>query len=180
MLLGVKMVGQSDGVPASSQFTLFSNALSYDRNLEQKLTSEGEISIAILYQEGTSASLMARNDFIKAGKKSSIKVVKDHPITLHLINLDAYESLEKAISGREISAFYITPMQSINLNRIKGIAQKEGILSMTAKSEYFDKGIAIGIDDRGDKPRIAINLRSAKAEQSDFGAQLLKISRVIQ
>ena len=51
---------------------------------------------------------------------------------------------------------------------------------MTGKSEYFDKGIAIGIENREDKPSIAINLNRAKAEKSDFGSQLLKMSRVIQ
>jgi hypothetical protein len=51
---------------------------------------------------------------------------------------------------------------------------------LTGVPDYIYNGISVGIDIKGEKPEILINLKSSKLEGADFSSQLLKISTIIE
>ncbi|HEX9006681.1 MAG TPA: YfiR/HmsC family protein, partial [Bacteroidota bacterium] len=67
-----------------------------------------------------------------------------------------------------------------NVQDIARIGHQEHILSTTSVPDYVRNGIEVGISQLAGKPRIIINLGSARAAGADFGAGLLRMATVIQ
>ena len=44
---------------------------------------------------------------------------------------------------------------------------------------YVEGGLAIGVDMKGDRPEIVINLAASRAEGAELNAHLLKLARVV-
>ena len=44
---------------------------------------------------------------------------------------------------------------------------------------YVEAGLSVGLDIERDRPQIVVNLEASRAEGADFGAQLLKLARVL-
>jgi hypothetical protein len=44
---------------------------------------------------------------------------------------------------------------------------------------YVETGLAIGVDMKGERPEIVINLAASRAEGADLTAHLLKLARLV-
>ena len=78
-----------------------------------------------------------------------------------------------------VDALYITPVRAIAMEAITAVSQKRRELTLTGVPEFVDDGLAVGIDLHGQKPRILINLKAARAEGADFEARLLKLAKIV-
>ncbi len=83
------------------------------------------------------------------------------------------------MSNHDIDILYITPLRATGIKEIIRACGAGKILTLTGVPEYVTDGVAIGIGIKGEKPRILINITSAKNEGSDFSSQLLKLAMVI-
>ncbi len=175
-LITPELISQKMEVPVEIQVPIFFKILTFDRNLEKR--SGKKLTIGIVHQSGYKEFLNAKNKFIETLNKTSIKKLKDIPVSLVPIDVDNSD-LEDFVSKNEVSALYIAPLRAYNTEDIIKVIQNKKIVTMTGVIEQINSGVSIGIGSKGDKPLIIINLRSAKLEGVDFSSQLLKLAKII-
>jgi hypothetical protein len=169
--------GQEMPVPVDVQYSLFLKIASFDRNLAAR---EGEnVVIGVLFQEGVKSSLQAKEDFLNAAAQCSQKQLFDKPIECIGIPIEQGADLQEVLVGSKLTAAYVTPMRAINISALAHSLTERGILTFTGVPEYVEKGVAIGIGLRADRPLILINLIQGKRAGADLSAQLLRLAKVV-
>ena len=71
-------------------------------------------------------------------------------------------------------------LRAFDLAAITDWARKSRIVTLTGIPAFVDRGVSVGIDLQGGKPRILINLQAARAEGADFDSGLLKLARIVE
>ncbi len=168
---------QEMAVPVSVQFPLFLKILVFDRNLRNRVGDE--IVIGVIHQRKFKRSLRVKDEFMDVMKESPIKTVADIPIRLVSIDVDDAD-LENTISKNEIDVLYITPVRTLEMKKFTSLSFAKKITTLTGVPDYVAEGLAVGIGTKGGKPRIIINLPTAKAEGADFSSGLLNLAKVIK
>jgi hypothetical protein len=175
---GMPAGGQEMPVPVDVQYPLFTRILTFDRNLQR--TNHATITIGVLYQPNVRMSTAAKDDFFEAASRSPSLEVFGRTIDLVGIEFTSPDHLEDSLAAAGIAALYLTPMRTIDIGALTAIAEKYNIITMTGVPEYVDMGVVIGIETRGDRPVIIINLPRARAAGADLSSQLLKLARIIE
>jgi hypothetical protein len=164
-------------VPVNIQFKIFLKILSYNRNLD---LTDGKLNILIIYQNNFRTSLNVKNNIIDYFEKEKIYNFENVPLLINSISINNETDIENYLNKNKCQVIYITPVRSFDFELFKDLCHKQKILSLTGVTEYVYNGISVGIDIKGEKPDILINLKSAKLEGADFSSQLLKISTIIE
>ena len=61
------------------------------------------------------------------------------------------------------------------------VTQSEKILSCTCKAEYVTScGVTMAVGLKDNKPKIYLNLSSAKREGADFSAKFLRVAEIVE
>ncbi|PYP39871.1 MAG: hypothetical protein DMD43_09830 [Gemmatimonadetes bacterium] len=83
------------------------------------------------------------------------------------------------VRSHGVSLLYLTSGLS-DLDELIRFSQASRITSATGVRSYVEKGVAVGIGVRQDKPEILINLPASRSEGSEFDASLLRIATVLK
>ncbi len=174
---GAALTAQEMAVPVTVQLPLFVKILSFDRNLVAQ--PSGPIVMGVLYQSKFRASANVADEVRRAAGRLT---VVGNGATLRVIPLDLDETpdLGSALRRLPLTVLYVSPLRAMDLESVAAATRKARILTLTGVPRYVAAGISIGIDMKGNRPDIVINLPAAKAEGADLDAQLLKLARVIQ
>jgi hypothetical protein len=164
-------------VPVEIQFPLLLKTLTFDRNLKSRVGDE--IVIGLVYQCKFKASLNAKDQFMKVAKSSSISSIEGIPIRLVAIDVEE-TTLEDNLSKNDVNILYVAPLRALEIKKITEVSRAKQITTLTGVPRYVEKGLAVGIGTKEEKPEIIINLPAAKAEGADFSSQLLKLAKVIK
>jgi YfiR/HmsC-like len=167
-------------VLASIQYNLFTKILAFDRNVEARTSSAGDLVIGILYQEKVRSSVIEKDEMVTAMKASSQVLVGGHKVTYKLIPLPESGDVRSVLSSSKVSMYYLTPLRGIDISSILTISHSQKILTLSGVPSYCDKGVSVCIEQVGEKAGIVIHLSSARLEGADLSSQLLKMARVIQ
>jgi hypothetical protein len=164
-------------IPADLQLALMVKILSFDRRLEQR--AGGELRVTVLYQERYPASLAAARDLQRAFASMRIRTIGELPIALELLPLDGRTALGAELRKRRTGLLYLVPLRGADLGQLlSGVAAAQ-TLTMSGTQGYVERGIAVGLELRGSKPIIRINLAAARAQGADFSSQLLKLAEIV-
>ncbi|MCK9427020.1 MAG: YfiR/HmsC family protein [Ignavibacteriaceae bacterium] len=164
-------------IPIEKQFPIFIKIFTFDRNLQQR--AEDGLNILIVYQKNFRTSFSAYEKIREVLRKIDINSIENIPIKYSYLDIDEF-SLQSAITRDKINMIYLCPLRGVSLESITSITRDRGILSFTGVSDYVESGIAIGLELKGEKTQIIINLTAAKAERTDFSSQLLKLCKIIE
>lgn len=164
-------------VPVKMQYPLLLKILTFDRQL--KVRNPDEIVIGIVYQTKFRASLNAKNELLGAASDSKLRRIESMPVRCVSIDLDN-TTLKEALQDDPLSVLYIAPLRVTDMKEVAAFSRRNKVLTFTGVPDYVEAGVSVGIDTKGDRPLIIINLTSAKAEGSDFNAQFLKLAKVVQ
>jgi hypothetical protein len=178
MGISVLSAAQEMAVETVVQYRLFVKILKYDKNLMAK--TDTALVIGILFQSGFRSSYLAKEDFLKAMTESPDKLLDNRPIKYAVIDLDKETNLEESFSRFKVNILYLTPFRAFDLDPLLAIAQAHKLLTLTGVPEYVDKGVAVGLGLKGNKPEIIIHLPAAKAEGAEFSSNLLKLARIVR
>lgn len=165
-------------VPPRVQIPILLKVLTYDRNFEKNVGDT--LVIGILYDSQDDDSKKIKEKVSDVLDSLSGKTVKNVPFTYVDLDYSSKNSLKNSIESKKIDVLYLAPGGIWYLKSIVQISQKYKILTITGVSDYVKEGISVGIGLKEKKPEIWINLSSAKAEGSDFTANLLKLCKVIR
>jgi hypothetical protein len=165
-------------VPASLQVPLLLKILTYDRNFAARTGSS--LSIAVVFGGANPDSIRARDELAAAFEAFADKTVKNLPIRYSALEYVSDSQVDAVARTKQINVFYLTPGIGAHLDGLLRIGRTYQIITTTGVPDYVEKGVAVGIGIKLDKPHILINLGTAKEVGSEFDVSLLRIARVIR
>ena len=177
LLLSARSVhAQGMDVPASIQIPLLYKILTFDRNFAAR---EGdELVIGILYQEGFRSSVVARQEVEDAMRSAG--TVGSRKVRSVAIEQGATPDIAAALRQDGITVLYVTPLRGVSLTPILRAARAARVMTFTGVPPYVERGVAVGIGLEQERAMILVNLTAAKAEGSDYNAQLLRVAKVVE
>lgn len=164
-------------MPPTMQASLFAKILTFDRNL--KARAGGELKIGVLYQKKVRSSLEAQEEFLRAMCADPGRRIDGLPLNCVAIEWTNARDVEAAVVSKGIRVLYVAPLRAVAIEEIIAISRARKITTLTGVPEFVEKGIALGLALRAERPLILVHLAAARAEGADFNSQLLKLARVV-
>jgi hypothetical protein len=78
-----------------------------------------------------------------------------------------------------VRVLYVSPLRAVHLEDVALVSRAAQITTVTGVPRYVETGLAIGVDLKGERPQIVVNLAASRAEGADLTAHLLKLARVV-
>ena len=166
-------VAQEMAVPVEVQVPLFLKLLHFERRLQSR-AADDTLVIGIVYQQRFRASLEVKDGFVAAVEALGT----EGPLRCTPLDLDSQKDLSRALAASQARVLYLCPLRAADLKKIAGIARDHRVLTMTGVPDFVRAGVAVGIDSKGQKPLILINLPAARAVNVDFSSRLLSLKMV--
>jgi hypothetical protein len=157
-------------VPMDVQVALFTKIWKLDRTFKPGPI----VTVGVIYQQEYRPSANVATQLVTTIRAANL------PIQVTLIDLDEQATLPQRIPLKGFDVFYVTPLRAIDVRTIAAISRAHGIKTITGVPAYVEQGLAVGMGLLKQRPLIIINLKASRAEGSEFRAQLLKLSRVIE
>ena len=158
------------------QWPLFSKILTFDYNLPAR--AEDELVIGLVYQQKFRESLIVKNKALKVA--SSLEEMGKYDFRCVEIDISDSTDLEKIISREGIDILYVAPLRAVQMKTIFSASRATQTMTLTGVPDYVESGLAVGIDMKGGKLQISINLPASKAEGCHFSSRLLKLAKIIR
>lgn len=124
-------------------------------------------------------SLAVQEEFSRALEGLAGQTIANRSLRVVSINWVNDVKIAALLTREKIDILYVAPLRSVSISDIAAAAQALGIRTWSSVPEYVDKGLALGVGIREDRPLILVNRTSARAEGSDLSSQLLKLARVV-
>jgi len=178
MLNPVPLVAGNDmPVPIEIQVPLLMKILSADRALPAR--AGGSLVIGVIFQDNNRESSAAMAEFSRLAGKANVSGSTTLSVTIEEVPLQGLDALASELIRRKVQVCYITPLRSVDVEAVIAAADSSGSITCTGVPDYMNRGAAVGIGARGDRPEIIINLDSSRHAGADFSSQLLKLARVV-
>lgn len=157
-------------VPVELQVPLFLKVLTFDRRMTAR--APDTVVVAVVFQKGNRVSVTAKDEVLRA-----LRGIASATIRPMLIDLDE-QVLGVALDSASASLVYVTPLRAVDLANVAAATRSARVTSVTGVPRYVEGGLAVGVRLQGERPKLLINLRAARAEGADFSAELLKLAVV--
>mgnify|MGYP001599226543 CR=1 FL=1 len=164
-------------VPVKKQLEYFLKVLEFDRFLPRH--QEDNLTIALLYQDSYQFSLETRDKFASAFKACRNAQVSGMSLRVIYINWQGLADLDAKIERYGIAALYVAPLQGVPINKLRQLCRDHQVTTLTGIPEYVKAGLSVGIGMALERPKVFINLATARSEGADFSSQLLRLSAVV-
>ncbi len=162
-------------VPVDSQWLALSRALTFERGL---VASKRPVVIGVVYQSRQRQSERAMEQFRQA--------VETNPSTgglrfeLVIIDIGDGGRIQQQLASVTCDALYVTPLRAVGIDAISKVSRSLGCMTLSGVPEYVETGLAIGVDMRGDRLQLLVNLTAARHEGAELTAGLLSLARIIE
>lgn len=165
-------------VPPELRAKLFLTALTYDKNLEKRVHTKVDIGI-VYFPESPQSKEEALN-FSKTLEGFKDKKISGRSFHTVILTYDGNGGLKKKIVDEHIDVLFIASGKKQSIEEILKVTQAEKILSCTGKAEYVSScGVTMAVGLKDNKPKIYLNLSSAKREGADFSAKFLRVAEIV-
>ncbi len=162
-------------VTVATQWSFLQKILSFQRKLEPDDTRKPVF--AIVYQSKLRVSLDVRNEIIQLLDEAKPSI---GGVAVRVVEIDlSQEPALAQLAASQATVIYVAPLRSYSISTITDMSRALKILTFSSVPSYVEKGLAVGIDNRGGRPHILINRNAALQEGSDFHSQLLKLVTIV-
>jgi hypothetical protein len=175
MWAGQTVLAQSLEVPIDLQVSLFLKATTYDRTFASKLQKNDVLQVGICYQPDLRTTV-AEMEALKAALETPVAGFK---VRITLIEFADDEDIAARKEWPTLSAIYITSMRGLDHKTLLAQAQRHQVLTATTNPALVAKGVSIGFELVGGRPKFVINRKATIDEGCEFSSQLLKLARVL-
>ncbi len=165
-------------VPLNIQYPILLKALTFDRSLRSRVGAE--IVIGVVYQSGFRLSLDAKDELTDFVGGFGVQSIDSLPIRIVPIDLSESRDVGEALAQADENLLYVLPLRAVRLDRICAFARAKKILTLTGVPEYVSEGLSIGIDVKGRRPSLLINITASRDEGADLDSQLLNLARIVR
>lgn len=171
---------QDTPVPVHVQVQIMVKILNFDRKLPERVGDR--LTVGVLYQGRYRTSANIGGEVCRtfmAIPQAELGTLESLQITCVGLDLDQIPDLAAALKRERIQVLYVSPLRAYRLEEVVAVTRAADITTLTGVPRYVETGCAIGVDMKGDRPEIVINLPASRAEGSDLNAQVLKLARVV-
>jgi len=150
---------------------------SYDKNLKQRARDRVRVAVVLRQQDADSARAGAQA--LKA--LSGADEIDGLPIERLSTTYTDAAALARFIHEGNVAILYVTP--GFGEGEVEAMAQAldgVSILSAGAHAKYASRGMVLGFDLAGGKPKLIVNLTRAKRQNVELSSSVLKLVRVIE
>ena len=168
---------QDVAVPVNVHLPILMKILNFDRNLPPRV--QGEIWVGVVYQAGYRVSSRVAADVQASVAALPADILGGFPIRAVPIDLDGVDDLAATLAQQRVRVLYVAPLRGVAIGDIVGASRAARVPTMTGVPEYVADGIGVGIDAKGDRPQIVVNVPASRREGADFSSQLLKLARIV-
>jgi hypothetical protein len=179
LLVGGSAQAQKMAAPAEVQVPLLFKILTFDRRVGTRPPGN-VIVIAVVFQTGYRASLVARNQIVDALKAMQDSTISGHPVRWVAVEWIDEEQVRLALIRERTDVVYVTPLRGVELHPLIRTARAAGMTTFTGVPLYVEQGVALSIGIVRERPQIIVNLAATRAEGSDFTSQLLRVCKVVE
>lgn len=163
-------------VPARLQAALAAKVVTFDRSFATRV--KHKVLVAVLSKPGDADSERAAAQMVGAFRELGPIGGLPHEV-LPIAWTDAV-SLAAACTQRKVTLLYLTPGLDKEAAPIVKALEGARVLTVTGALAYVKFGVVLGFDLVSGRPKLVINLTSAKREGFAFDANFLAITRVVQ
>src|SRR6476646_6082166 len=135
LLGGGSANAQEMAAPADVQVPLLFKILTFDRRLGTRPAGK-VIVIAVVFQTGFRASLVARNQIVDALKGMQDSTISGHPVRWVAIEWKDGEQLRLALIHERTDVVYLTPVRGVELDPVTSTARAGGMTTFTGVPLY--------------------------------------------
>jgi len=158
---------------------LLLTALTYDKNLKKDTVKELIIGL-LCFPEDESSEKQA-GDFGKALEKYKDMTVKGMKFKTVLFDYNSPGQLKDKIKSEKINVLYISSCTRDMVSNVAKVAKSAKVLTYSSSGDYVtDCGVSMAIVFKKNKPKIYLNISSAKAEGRNFGAKFIRIVNLVK
>jgi len=129
---------------------------------------------------GDEASQSVAKETHAAIAASSGKKIKGLSIASEVVVAGGLDEVRQALQDRKINTLYLSPGWERHLPGLLALAKEKQVLMLTGESAQVRAGVALGVVQRDNKPKILVHLESATAEGAKFDVRLLKLAEVVR
>jgi hypothetical protein len=165
-------------IPVALQAKLFLTALTYDKNLEKRASTQ--LDIALLYFPWSGESKEAALDLSKTLETFKDKKISGRSFNAFLHTYNGDFGLKEKLAEKNIDVLFIVGGEESMVRDIIKVTQAEKILSCSNRAAYVTTcGVTMAVGLKDNKPKIYLNLTSAKLEGADFSAKFLRVAEIV-
>lgn len=168
---------QDVDVPPELQLTLLARILTFDRSLVARVGDE--LVIGVVYQPGYPASRDFQREIEAAARETRPKA-GGLPMRVVAVELTRPAQLGDALRAAHVDVALVAPLRAVDVGDVFAAARAAGSGTVGSIGAWVDRACAVGFGVERGRPRIRINLEAARAEGSDFGAELLALAEVVR
>lgn len=163
-------------VPARVQAALVGKVASFDRNFSARVKER--VTIAVVSKSSNSDSERAAAQLLGAFREVGPIASLPHE-ELRVPWTDAH-SLAALCAERKVAIVYLTPGFDKETVAIVKALEVSRVLTVAGTLSYIKEGLVLGFDLVSGRPKLVINLASAKRQGIAFDSSFLAIARVVQ
>ncbi len=176
LLVSSLVMAQEISVPGDLQAKFLMKSLMFDRQFKPR--GPKGLIVVILSQNHFRQSLLAAEEF-----RDALVAVPDAPggaIQVRLIDLEAEGPVAEIVKRYKPDILYVPPLRAVSLDDITATCRAEKVRSFSAVPEYVRGGVSLGLDTKGTRPVILVNLPAARAEGADYESRFLQLAVTIE
>ncbi|HVJ93650.1 MAG TPA: YfiR family protein [Labilithrix sp.] len=166
----------ADPVPARIQASLVAKLLSFDRNLPTR--AAGRVKILVLVDPSEGQSQRVANEFV--GELKGHRDIAGMPVEVLVAPYSDPASTAARIRQERISAIYLSVGLSRSAPMLADALKDVGVMTVANESKAVSRGVAIGFELEGGRPKILISLTHAKAQSVALPASVLSLATIVE
>ncbi len=175
LLASVPIHAQESGVPVALQAELLGRLLWYERGLQK--SPQKELRAVIIERARDPASGFAAAQLEAQFKQ--LKTLGGKRVTHRRVVFESADQVGRVVQEERAYLACLTPGLSAAAADLARVLAARGVLSVSTQGADTAQGIVLGFELASGKPRIVLNLAQARAQKLDFGAQFLRVVRVV-
>jgi hypothetical protein len=166
---------EDSAVPVELQVELLARIVRYERTYMAR-TDSARVLVVVR---------RASIDSARAGAEFMAHVRRQRELGGRAVQPSVHEfttarALGDAAARDRIDIVYLAPGLGSEVPAIASAFAGRNVLTVAATGRDVDRGAVVGFELASSRPRIAINLSTARAQRLRFNAQFLRIARVVE
>jgi hypothetical protein len=176
LALPMETRADSASVPLGLQVDLFAKVADYDKTLPGR--TDGVVRVVVVTRAGVPESAAAGARILKAlSNVSRISGLRHDDSEVEFADASSLAALCKA---RAVSILYMTPGLADVDAAVGRALSGVPVLTVSASAEGVPRGIILGFDLVGAKPKLLVNLTACRNQRVELSSDVLKIATVIE
>jgi hypothetical protein len=164
-------------LPLQLQAQLVGRLGTFDRNFQNRAGAVAHV--LVVHRGGNAESRSEASSFAKA--TTGLREVGGLPARVEELEYTDGPSLAARCRSQKVALIYFAVGLESEMPRVASALAGVDVLTVGATAQHAESGavVGFGLDRREARPRLVLNLRSARAQNVEFKAELLKLARIV-